>query len=300
MIKYSFIIPHRNTPVLLQRLLDSIPQRDDIEIIIVDDNSDSNVVNFDSFPGKDRNSTRIIYCRDSGRGAGHARNLGLEVASGEWLLFADADDYYDNTNLNLLLNKFQNDSTTDIVYLNAQLFDETGCCKPHPIDQLMKNYLAEQYYSEMYLRYSVWTPWTRMVRHKIVTEKNLKFEEVPAANDKNFCLRCSQYAKIIAVETNLIYNYYRPHSQSQTDKKRNSKGLDAMILVRTHSNQIYDEVGYKHKLSYFTLFHKSIYAQDIPFVSRYKKYFKTLKINNVNLLTDVYRYYIGVLTRKDH
>ena len=37
MINYSFIIPHHNCPKQLNRLLDSIPQREDIEIIVVDD-----------------------------------------------------------------------------------------------------------------------------------------------------------------------------------------------------------------------------------------------------------------------
>ena len=37
---YSIIIPHRNIPQLLQRCIDSIPSRDDLQIIIVDDNSD--------------------------------------------------------------------------------------------------------------------------------------------------------------------------------------------------------------------------------------------------------------------
>ena len=39
-MNYSIIIPHHNTPDLLQRLLHSIPQRDDLEVIIVDDNGD--------------------------------------------------------------------------------------------------------------------------------------------------------------------------------------------------------------------------------------------------------------------
>ena len=37
MITYSFVIPHHNTPELLQRLINSIPQREDIEIIVVDE-----------------------------------------------------------------------------------------------------------------------------------------------------------------------------------------------------------------------------------------------------------------------
>lgn len=49
-INYSIIIPHKNIPQLLQRCLDSIPIRDDVQVIVVDDNSDTDKVNFDNFP----------------------------------------------------------------------------------------------------------------------------------------------------------------------------------------------------------------------------------------------------------
>lgn len=298
MYNYSIIIPHRNTPDLLHRLLDSIPQRSDVEIIIVDDNSAGDIVDFKHFPGEKRENTQIIYNKNPGRGAGYARNLGLDVASGEWLLFADADDYYNKDNLNSMLDRFMEDTVTDIVFLNAQRFDENGLFQPHSINRLIKKYLAKEYYSEMYLRYSVWTPWTRMIRHEVVIDHNLRFEEVPAANDKNFCLECSMYSKSIAVEDNFIYYYYRPHTESQTDKKRNSSALDPMISVRTHSNEIYKTVGYKHLLSYFALFHKSLYARDIPFIPRCKKYLLTLKNNNVPLLLDLLRYLKGIVTKQ--
>ena len=60
--KYSIIIPHKNIPVLLQRCLDSIPIRDDIQIVIVDDNSSSEIVDFDNFPGMQRNNTIWERC----------------------------------------------------------------------------------------------------------------------------------------------------------------------------------------------------------------------------------------------
>ena len=49
MINYSIIIPHKNIPNLLQRCLDSIPNREDVQIIVVDDNSDPNIVDLISF-----------------------------------------------------------------------------------------------------------------------------------------------------------------------------------------------------------------------------------------------------------
>lgn len=60
MINYSIIIPHKNIPNLLQRCLDSIPNREDVQIIVVDDNSDPNIVDFDKFPGLNRSNVEVI------------------------------------------------------------------------------------------------------------------------------------------------------------------------------------------------------------------------------------------------
>ena len=49
MINYSIVIPHKNTPDLLQYCLDSIPVRDDVQVIVVDDNSDADKVDFEHF-----------------------------------------------------------------------------------------------------------------------------------------------------------------------------------------------------------------------------------------------------------
>ncbi len=58
-IVYSIIIPHKNIPLLLQRCLDSIPQREDIQIIVVDDNSSSDIVDFSNFPGRNKVGVEI-------------------------------------------------------------------------------------------------------------------------------------------------------------------------------------------------------------------------------------------------
>lgn len=75
-MNYSIIIPHKNSTKLLQRCLDSIPFRDDLEVIIVDDNSDPEVVDFDNFPGKERPNTIIIFSKEGGR-QGRVRNIAL-------------------------------------------------------------------------------------------------------------------------------------------------------------------------------------------------------------------------------
>ena len=100
MFSYTIIIPHKNCPDLLKRCVDSIPVRDDVQIIVVDDNSDE-----DKKPSIERKGMEVVLLdASSSKGAGRARNVGLKHAKGKWLLFADADDYYTD-NLSKFLDK---------------------------------------------------------------------------------------------------------------------------------------------------------------------------------------------------
>ena len=90
---FSIIIPHKNTPDLLKRCVSSIPRREDVQIIIVDDNSDEKIVDFEHFPFLGTPNATVVFDKSS-KGAGHARNIGLEKAEGKWYLFADSDDFF--------------------------------------------------------------------------------------------------------------------------------------------------------------------------------------------------------------
>ena len=118
---YSFIIPHHNSPELLNRCLDSIPKREDIQIIVVDDNSAE-----DKRPCVKRDDVEVIYIdAEHTKGAGRARNYGLKAAKGKWLLFADCDDYYNDGFLDVLDQcKEEYDLTLMVVHINHCLRGE--------------------------------------------------------------------------------------------------------------------------------------------------------------------------------
>ena len=80
MFNFSIIIPHKNIPSLLRRCINSIPNRSDLEIIVVDDNSDDNVV--DDLKTINHENLQIIYTTEN-KGAGFARNVGLAHSSGK-------------------------------------------------------------------------------------------------------------------------------------------------------------------------------------------------------------------------
>lgn len=291
-VVYSFIIPHKNTPELLCRCIDSIPIRDDIQIIVVDDNSDT-----DKTPNKLRDDVELTLLDASqSKGAGRARNIGMTKARGEWLLFADADDYYTEA-LMFLLDKYADDGTTELVFLNACIFDENNTIKPFLADKLISNYLLGKRNGEQDLRYGIWTPWSRMVKRSIVEENNIVFDELPACNDKMFGLLCSYYSTNISVEKETVYMYYRPSFGSQTDNNRNLTSLDGLLDVRRKTICLYKKVGYKPIPSYFSLLYKSQYTKGLTLKEIVAKYINCLHKSKVNILVDLWRYCQNKLNR---
>ena len=142
MYNYTFIIPHKNSPELLYRWLESIPSRDDIQIIIVDDNSDPKIVNQDNFPFKIRKNVEVIFNKYS-KGAGYARNLGLQLAIGKRQLFPDADDFYVDGFIDILDNKVNSDN--DIIYFDVFSYENNKKCKHVYINSIFENYYIISY-----------------------------------------------------------------------------------------------------------------------------------------------------------
>lgn len=282
---YSFIIPHKNCPDLLQRCVDSIPERDDVQVIVVDDNSDEG-----KKPAlKERKNLQVILLdAEHSKGAGRARNVGLKHAEGKWLLFADADDYYTDY-LPTLLDKYVNDDTTDIVYLNACMFDEKGTITPHKTDRLITNYTKGVKGAEMDLRYSLWTPWSRMVKKSVVEKYKIRYDELPAGNDLMFGLKCSGFSKTIKVEKTVIYKYYRPSVGSCTDAAR-KKMFESRLALRGEMINFYKEVGYSSNLNLLDVIYRATRVNHSSFIVALNKYRKYLNLYNISFFSDIRRF----------
>ena len=111
---FSIIIPHKEIPDLLMRCLRSIPVSEDIQVIVVDDNSADADTYLDKYPELSRPYLEFIRTTKGG-GAGYARNVGLDRAKGKWLLFADADDFFTD-NLYDIITKYQNHQVDMILF----------------------------------------------------------------------------------------------------------------------------------------------------------------------------------------
>lgn len=239
-IVYSFIIPHRNNPDLLDRCLSSIPQRDDIQIIVVDDNSDESKRPVEwKIPGIEY----VYISKDDSKGAGKARNVGLYRAKGRWLLFPDSDDYY-NAGFIDILDKYKN-SSNDIVYFNFEYRDgESLEILP---DLPFKKYFdlydgTDALKDEVRLHHNV--PWTKMVSRDFLTRHNLQFEEVINGNDIFFSMMSGYFAKSIVVEKKQLYVYLKNINSITNAHEKPVSFYMCRITHRIKQNAFYSYLGY--------------------------------------------------------
>lgn len=204
MYNYTLIIPHKNTPDLLQRCLDSVPQRDDLNIIIVDDNSDPNIVDFENFPGGKRPNTTLIFNKD-GLGAGHARNVGLDaIKETKWVFFSDSDDFF-APYLNEALDKYVNDDS-EIVYFKYKSVDNETLM---PVNRglLTNQRIDKAVISGNFdiLRYKVQIPYCKFILYKNIREHKIRYDETMYSNDVMFALKIGSVSKKIKIDTEFLY-----------------------------------------------------------------------------------------------
>jgi len=204
-ITYSFIIPHKNAPRLLRRCVDSIPRRDDIQIIVVDDDSKTDIVNWDSFDWGNQTCIELIHTHGL-HSAGAVRNVGMKFAKGKWLMFADCDDFYVEGFLDIL--DCYKDSDLDALYYNIRCIDGKTFEPANVYAGTQKSV------SEFDTNPSVWEhlryvkpPWTKMVSKRFVDEYHIQFEDVILGNDVWYSYQVGYWAKKTKVINKEIYVY---------------------------------------------------------------------------------------------
>ena len=181
--RYTIIIPHYRIPKLLKRCLWSIPKRDDLQVLVVDDYSDADsIVQLHKLEREFTNVT-FIYSKMNG-GGGNARNIGLTYAKGDYVLFADADDFF-NYCVDDILDEYAN-SDYDIVFFNACQID-TDTYLPTRRSTTLQSALKLFYKTNDFaaLKYMFGEPWGKLIKRELIVNNDVTFDEIPIHNAKS-------------------------------------------------------------------------------------------------------------------
>jgi len=201
---FSIIIPHYDIPDLLMRCLKSIPVSEDIQVIVVDDNSPDADTYLERYPELSRPYLEFLSAPKNG-GAGYARNIGLDHAKGKWLLFADADDFYVDNMYEIINTHVESDA--DVIYFQKQAVYSDDINRKSPrsgyIDKIMDIYLKTG--DELPVRTRYYVPWGKMIKKSLIEKHRIRFEEIWYSEDVLFSSYVGCYAKKIEAIDTVLY-----------------------------------------------------------------------------------------------
>jgi len=251
--KYSIIIPHKNSFNLLVRLLESVPKDPDFQIIIVDDNSSEEQQEI--LRNHDFGREVKVLFETSAKGAGSARNKGLQHATGKWLLFADADDFF-TANMLGIISQFYNAEEDMVFFGTTSVFTN---------DIHQTAYRHQRYYKlvtdytenpsddhEDALKYYFTPPWGKLIRREMVEKYKIRFQEILASNDIFFSLNCGFRSKKITAVSEVLYTITVTPNSTSTSFSRDH--FDARFHAVLKANDFLRSIG-KHKYQQSVLYY---------------------------------------------
>ncbi len=249
--KVSVVMPVYNVAPFLRQCLNSVLAQTltDFELILVDDGStDESLSIIKEYAVMD---ARISYATQENMYAGVARNTGLAMASGEYLLFLDPDDFFAPTLLEDLYNKAESDEA-DVVLCDGRYYDNVTK-KSTNARLLIQRYNIPKVMPFSYrdnpdkiLHISIDCPWNKLFRRSFVEEHALQFQPLRSANDVYFVDCALLLADRISVVDKKLVNYRtNVHTSLQATRAKEPLNFyEALTAVRSRmmSEERYPEI----------------------------------------------------------
>lgn len=177
--KISVVIPTYNTGDILHRTMNSIENQtlgfENIEVIIVDDNSNNETIDIINQYSTFEN-VKVIYLKSNTGAAGIPRNIGIEESCAEYVMFLDHDDFFKEDALEVLydtINKYEcdvvfgtynsinNGNLTDIKYYGEK-----------------SGYFKSIYDNERLVAFPPPSIWTKLFRKDVIIKNNILFPPI--------------------------------------------------------------------------------------------------------------------------
>ena len=280
-MKISIIVPIHNTPasVLKQALDRLVTQKfDGYEIICVDDASDNRetLSLLKQYEKSYAEKIRAIYSRKN-IGAANSRNIGLDNAKGEYCIFLDSDDVFNENLLEISYKKIIKEKA-DICLVGYEMFSENDGRKVtldiYNMDFDVKNIQG----MEDYLVLIPASGWNRLCRTQYLRDNNIRFQSLSSDNDMFFSLMtllCTKNVTNVRGKTLIKYRYHTPYQISNNINPLNL--LKAIIEVRTAAKEraVLDDYG--RMIDYYAIMTGILELQNCKCDENAKKFYNIFK-----------------------
>jgi glycosyltransferase involved in cell wall biosynthesis len=263
---FSVVIPTHNRLEDLQQALTSVFSQTvkPLEIIVVDDGSTPKVSD-DIFATAPDETRTLLLRNESPKGAPHARNRGIEAASGSWIAFLDDDDEFKPNKIEQITNHIQQNPGCELISHPADIHmvneGVTYTSRPRqftPEDDIFKSMLIKNEIGG--------TPMVA-AKKKILIEAGKFQESMPALQDYELWLRVARITTHFSLlPLPLTICHYR--SQKKSVSKSIKSNQSAIRFIEKKYSKEYktfskDEIKKHDQWKSRMLIHKSILNGDI-------------------------------------
>lgn len=213
MVKFSVIIPLYNASSYLHHSIDSLLSQpfQDIEIILVDDGStDGSAAICDEYAKKD---SCISVFHEPHSGVAHSRQVGLEHAVGDYILYVDADDIVDSSMIpDMYGEAIQQHADMVICDYRELTHDGEVYQKQEPTASDGVTVLDDIVNGKLY-----GALWNKLMRREWLLETRACFpQELSMREDLIFLSQCLPFAKKITYIPKAYYGYERRNATALT------------------------------------------------------------------------------------
>lgn len=203
--KVSIVIPVYNVEQYIEKMLLSVERQEfkDWEAIIINDGStDSSQRIIDDFVNKDRRFKSFI--KDNG-GVSSARNMGIDLASGEYVVFYDPDDYIPKNSLKHLYNKAKIKNADMVVGVMEEINLGDHLIYMHSQKLAKQNIISpiDKHF------FGAWSVCNKMFSLNFIRENHIKFDDLSNAEDGVFTFEILKNEPIITGCDKIAYNYLK-------------------------------------------------------------------------------------------
>ncbi len=211
---FSIIVPIYNVERYLEQCIESVLAQNyqNYELILVDDGSPDNSLDICTQYAKQHHN--IVFIRKVNGGLSDARNSGIKMARGEYLMFLDSDDYWEGTSILSDLQKIITENNPDVI------FNYMSSVYP---DKVLNNYLNRDkllgsfkedfqglYQDGIYLGFV----WTKIIKREILLKNHLFFIKGRSFEDVTWSFFLTKYISSYAIYKNCFYMYRRKRKGS--------------------------------------------------------------------------------------
>lgn len=290
-IKFSVIIPAYNAEMTIDRCLSSIlhSERNDVEVLVINDGSTDNTGEICRNVSK--KDGRVKYYEKPNGGVSSARNKGIELASGEFVCFADSDDFVSPDYFEQLDRELQDNC--DFLMFGKKIFDGTdykyydnkGCYCDNMQETVA--FLCDALRKQL-----LNAPCDKVYKLSLIKKNDISFpEQLHIGEDKVFVVRYLMTVQSVKCINKPLYIISTENNNSLSRKARE----DLCNSILLEHNMIFEAVmksklSEKYKKMYFSAINFSYYRSAYTVIAEMNKFDLSEK-EKKNRIKDICRKY---------